>query len=613
MRRTLPILALCLFAASPTFADDTVYFGSRVTLPGFRKIVAEIGKKFKQTPQDEFDHFLVPAIDKKFVYHFNLEKDSDWLQEVNQILNLKLNLKKGLPVWLHVNPIQSRVNGNPDQIILHASEQTTYPNANHFYFGITTILTDLQFETDQATVCDRANPQAKDAACLVVDHIKLEQDSKAPPIQIEFRVEVIHSPPPLTDQIEFKVSFVSSNLDQYPIQYLKVDPAIRFQLPNMGFEGENGFQLTYDSKSFRKSVLDRKHLALGFLLKAGTQFITSRLETVLNQLLAQKTLPDNLHIETSAQIKAPASPPKKKTDFVAELLQSLEKETHQLVFNTKMESFNLDQEGGVNVKYGMNLSVDRYSQKLDPILHRCNCTASHLRELWYPSSSYDFALAISEPLINQTLQMFHQSGIVNRALNEMKDYHGITIGSDSIRFFINAFGDQKISMLLDAQIFYKDLQFPIPDLSEGTKNKSIALLAWFEKYFGSGKSLRVPVQIDFVPSIVKNPVTNEYELQLKVQNPIDKDPIEHMTLKNEYGCTSNYKEATPLFRTKIGNLVADIFDKNVKSTQSIRLQPLLNKLPLQINPKEIRISPSGYLILLGDFGNLDWSKIERKE
>ncbi len=263
--------------------------------------------------------------------------------------------------------------------------------------------------------------------------------------------------------------------------------------------------------------------------------------------------------------------------------------------------------------------------------------------------NYDFAVAISEPVLNGALDALNKTNVVQRIVKDAADMKGIYV--KKIHLHLEGGGTRTIKVRDRSN--YTTTQYPTiaadntrvvrprnyelerasnsferPSYDDGfkeiqvTSKGEIVLVAEVEiklselptdgigNYISNGigsmvegGSIWFPLEISFVPRLVKR--DGKMFISFKASNP-----IQGKTLRNTYGYP--YKEMwSKVENSVLGTLEEDLLPE-LESLPEIEITSFLDVDGLKLTPKNIYVEKSGHIIITTDIERLNLKTLGSK-
>ena len=221
---------------------------------------------------------------------------------------------------------------------------------------------------------------------------------------------------------------------------------------------------------------------------------------------------------------------------------------------------------------------------------------------------YDFAFAISEPLINAFSETAINSGLVNQVFKNVIKMNGVSI--DSLKFHIMNASD---SCAFDKIKVVANLKVKLSELRRESwwDHISFKLGEYLESDWGGDwnplpkeQDLFFPVELDFVLTLN----SDEDKTILFLMND---SPFGTLGIRNTFKYPT--KDMTGLVKDALYEKLKETLEPHLIESHSIDITDYVKAIPgVEMSPKFLFASNSGHLVLTFNIDNIDFKKIGGK-
>lgn len=203
----------------------------------------------------------------------------------------------------------------------------------------------------------------------------------------------------------------------------------------------------------------------------------------------------------------------------------------------------------------------------------------------------DLVMAISEPLINGSLDLVNSTNLFQELTDELVNIRGFSVSSVKAHFqtggtvavIVNAKVDLKN---LDAKDWKESIKYWMASFLERNNNKAVI-------YF--------PIQIEVTPTFVKKS-DGTVGLALYVRSPFD-----DMTLRNTFHYPTNVPKMYEIVREGVMEKLQTSLVEFTNKNYNIDLTKFLNQAGVEFSPRIIDVKQDAYLVLGLDIKNIKFT------
>lgn len=291
---------------------------------------------------------------------------------------------------------------------------------------------------------------------------------------------------------------------------------------------------------------------------------------------------DNTRVETNyrpIQIKPNMSLVEEEVTFFKEIKNLLNEVYYKADFNLSISSLKSKREGDLLINSKSSLSLNNIKMtisrnlKNNSSLYLKNSDIELLRDR---GAKFDFALSLSEPLLNGFLSLGSSSKLFDKALTKFNNIPGVYLNGVKMYF------EPPMSIVAVADIEIKLSSLTTKGVGGWIKNKIGSLI--------EGDNIYFPLEIKLTPVLERN--LNATKIKF-----IAESPLGYKGLKNSY--KHPYKKMHASVESSVIDTLKEEFIPLLDSGFDLDLTPYLSYKGLGMRPLSIFVRDTGHLVVTG--------------
>lgn len=372
-----------------------------------------------------------------------------------------------------------------------------------------------------------------------------------------------------------------------------------------------------DTSGIRSEILARRDFLAQKLLSFASEFIAGDLAEMVNKALKNQCLPTSLRLlemgsedkpaqgggftslpvalgTHEQQLSIYAGDNKNQPTLMEILQQDLARIIKSASFDVSMKSVRTPLDQDIEIRLNGALRMNRNSWFMRTTVGNSSRNLPALDIDKLVDRRDHVALAISEPMINASLDLLSSTGVFQELIRKQPNMSGIYITSVKAHFKT---GDRAQN---DRYYIVANMRVHLRETAaDGAWARIKRMIAvWLES--DRSAVLYFPVQLEALPRLVKNS-EGKLELMLKVNSPF----VTATALRNDFNYPNSVPFATGVVRETVLEQLATGLGAFVDKEFRFPLDSYLSQKGLRIEPKSLRLVDSAYMMLSADITKLD--------
>ncbi len=537
--------------------------------------------------------------------------------EKNPIVNIlnqvsDVNLTKDLPFFISNSEIS--VIGSIDESSLR-TKVSNYSSTG-FDLKVSVVVDRVSLSTPDLSLCEdkdgtscgnglKASFKGVSVALSAGQKIKLSAD---------FKVNMA------ADKAHMSLVQVVSNIDTGTKLDIDVEQVV---IPPISIV-INGQESQLDTSGLRSEILARRDFLAQKLLSFASEFIAEDLAEMVNKALENKCLPTRLRLFEMGQEDKPATDggftklpvavskrdpqlsiyrgdDKNQPTLMEILQQDLARIIKSASFDIQMKSARTPLDQDIELRLDGALRMNRRSWFLRPTVGNSSRKLPVLDIDSLVNRADHLAVAISEPMINGSLNLLSSTGVFQELIRKQPNLAGVKITSVKAHFKSGSRPD------LDRYYLVANIRVNLREIAaDGAWAKIKRMIAvWLER--GSSSVLYFPIQLEATPRLEKQS-DGKLQLMLKVNSPF----ASTTALRNDFNYPNSVPFATGIVRDTVLKLLGVGLGAYVNKEFRFPLDSYLSRKGVRIEPKSLRLIDSAYMMLSADITQLDLVELNTK-
>lgn len=349
----------------------------------------------------------------------------------------------------------------------------------------------------------------------------------------------------------------------------------------------NGESAELDTSSLRSELLKHKDFLGKKLLGFAADFIAEDMVAIVNRTLQNECLPSQLNV-VNLEPRPVAGMPlifglTQKQDFGTLLQRDVSRIIKSARLDLGLKSVATDQNKHINLGANGSLRLNGKSWTMTNRLGNSNRTLPALNIAQHINETINFGVALSEPIVNSSLDLLGQTGLFQELVNKHVDSKGLSVSSARIHFRSNP---DRFYAVVNASL----------DLREVNSN---GVFSWIKNRFAiwmernnNGSKLYFPLQFEIIPRMVHANDGSAHML-LRVNGPF----LPASALRNDFKYPTNITTATASVREGVVKELKEGLLKYVNQEFHFQVDPYLNQKGMSFNVRGMKIVDSAYVVL----------------
>lgn len=591
--RAWKLIILGLLLSQSLFAQEQLTL--RLNEQGILKILA-MGIKYN-TGKTDSKTFIVPDD----VYKLTIKKEQIFSNPIVPILNeiSNLDLDQDLDFYLKTSDIWT--NGRVDFKSLRVSISNSHEHG--FDIKLKIDLPVVLAAANQIHICEGIIPKTK--VCtdgLKSTFTKLRVETKENPVSLSIVMRVSTQ----GRLAKLKVISVESNLEKEngPVLDIALESV---NVPRMSIV-INGQEAELDTSRLRAEILKRKDYLGKKLLSFVADFIANDVAEMLNKYLMNKSVKTSWDVFRKTHAVSFNEFAKNEYEYMASQTKHSKPEISK---NDDPMKVMLSQISEIITKAEMNLSLESIethvrkdielsgiiglmlNNKLLQVRNTLGNTNKVLPKLFLNSErDNDINIAISEPLINGTLDLVNSTGLFRELVKKFSGEPGFSVNSVKLHFT----SDNSFTVVVNSQIDLKSTKV------EGFGDVVKQIIASHLERKNNNAVINFPLEVN----VNANFVNNGSGLELYVRSPFNSKG-----LINTFNYPSNVSVMTEVVRSGMLEKLKLSLEQFTNQSYKVDLSKFLNQSGVKFKPKKIAVKRNAYLLLNLDIEDIDFDVLKK--
>ena len=376
----------------------------------------------------------------------------------------------------------------------------------------------------------------------------------------------------------------------------------------------NGETFEIDPQKIEDVILEEKKFLAKKLVAMAADFFANDLAEILNTSFLNKfnTIASSFKLVDYYDPYATCEEIA-KSDLMNELqvlMKSMIYETH---FELHLDRVETPKNEDLQLGFEIQLSLNEKSLGISPYIHNRKIPLGKLdysqpRKSLHKHEDYDFALAISEPLMNSILNAGSDHQVYQNVIDQFMPMPGVKINAINLHF-VNIddgrISNSAIDVVAQIEVHFDELEYKSKTPTWGSwfydsmawsKNQIASLLESGKVYF--------PLQMRFYPKLINK--GSRYLIQLNAIGPLN-----YRGIKNHYGYP--YKKMYSVVENGIIERIKSDLAPQLKHIPEIDITSYLNLSGVQLKPVDVFTKNTGHLIIRSKIEHIDFQSISGNE
>lgn len=330
-----------------------------------------------------------------------------------------------------------------------------------------------------------------------------------------------------------------------------------------------------------------------------------------------------------------------KKTFMDQISLSLKRIVKDADYDLTYESIKSNLAKDMTINFNSNFSLNNRTWKLGKQLRNGQGVLGKPRFDQLANKDFDFAIAISEPMVNGALNIASETGIINSIVSELPGLGGVNIKSVALYFEegktseintnnLKGIEDFKFHPFMvnkpNTASFYRPFEIynkktnHYKKIISQTKDAIVAVAqieldfsklaydgvgGWISNKIGGlleGGKVWFPLELKFLPQLVIE--DGKAYLELVALNPIDGKKF-----KNTYGFP--YKDMKGIVSSGVIDTIKEELLPSLQDIPRIDLSSYLDLSGIRLTPKDIYLKKSGHLFITTDIEELNLKEFQK--